>query len=240
MALKPKKGQEISPAALQSPSMKQASTICTLYFYYNTYGEGISAMCKGSKHRFSTNMLSWLKRGHFVQMKLSWMLFWGRVPRQPRCGGNLSATKMFGNPASSRWVGCLRTSPSHLKAPGPSTSPATSPLTTSVSATVVSLVVLFSLDFAFRIFFEAKVHQGFVFFTEPQPVCPDTMFKCNNSVCVESKNLCDYGDDCGDRSDENDCGEISQRPWQQPDRNLKYSPHGRCSILEQSKRKQES
>lgn len=50
IALKPKKGQEISPAALQSPTMKQASTSCTLHFYYNMYGEGISAMCKSSKH----------------------------------------------------------------------------------------------------------------------------------------------------------------------------------------------
>lgn len=50
MALKPKKGQEINPAALQSPTMKQASTSCALHFYYNTYGEGISAMCKCREH----------------------------------------------------------------------------------------------------------------------------------------------------------------------------------------------
>lgn len=44
MTLKPKKGHEISPAALQSPTMKQAAASCTLNFYYNLYGEGISAM----------------------------------------------------------------------------------------------------------------------------------------------------------------------------------------------------
>lgn len=43
MALKPKTGEEVSPAALQSPTMTQASTTCTLHFYYNIYGEGISA-----------------------------------------------------------------------------------------------------------------------------------------------------------------------------------------------------
>lgn len=142
---------------------------------------------------------------------------------------------MFGNLAPSRWVGCLRTSPSHLKAPGPSTSPATSPLTTSRSLTVVCLVVLFSLDFTFRVSSEAKIHRGFVSFAEPQPVCPYNMFRCNNSVCVESKHLCDYSDDCGDRSDETDCGKISERWWQHCDLNLKFSTCGRYSILEQNK-----
>lgn len=41
-------------------------------------------------------------------------------------------------------------------------------------------------------------------------MCSDNMFKCNNSVCVEKNHLCDYSDDCGDDSDENNCGEISQ------------------------------
>lgn len=58
------------------------------------------------------------------------------------------------------------------------------------------------------------------------------MFRCNNSVCVESKHLCDYSDDCGDRTDEDNCGEISQRPWKQRDLNLEIST---CSVLEQSK-----
>lgn len=59
MALEPYKGEEISPAALQSPTMKQASASCTLNFYYNLYGGGISAMCQCSeqsaihKHAFT-------------------------------------------------------------------------------------------------------------------------------------------------------------------------------------------
>lgn len=46
--------------------------------------------------------------------------------------------------------------------------------------------------------------------SEPQPWCPENMFMCNNSVCVERNQVCDFSDDCGDRSDENSCGEISQ------------------------------
>lgn len=53
MALKPNRGEETSSAALQSPTMKQASTSCTLRFYYNTYGQGTSSTCKCSKHRVS-------------------------------------------------------------------------------------------------------------------------------------------------------------------------------------------
>lgn len=33
---------------------------------------------------------------------------------------------------------------------------------------------------------------------------------CNNSVCVEHSQVCDFSDDCGDWSDENNCGEILQ------------------------------
>lgn len=44
-------------------------------------------------------------------------------------------------------------------------------------------------------------------FVESQPLCPENMFQCNNSVCVEPSRICDFTDDCGDRSDEMDCGE---------------------------------
>lgn len=62
---------------------------------------------------------------------------------------------------------------------------------------------------------EAKFQQPLNAFTEPQPVCPDNMFKCINSVCIESNHLCDYSDDCGDHSDEIDCGEILKQLLQQ-------------------------
>lgn len=45
MALDSDQGEHMSPAALQSPTMQQASTTCTLHFYYNMYGEGMFYMC---------------------------------------------------------------------------------------------------------------------------------------------------------------------------------------------------
>ena len=51
------------------------------------------------------------------------------------------------------------------------------------------------------------------FFVEPQPGCPESKFLCNNSVCVDNNQVCDFSDDCGDRSDESNCGEISSWQW---------------------------
>ncbi|KAK5602804.1 hypothetical protein CRENBAI_025076 [Crenichthys baileyi] len=39
MGLEADRGEEMSPATLQSPILKQASSTCTLHFYYNMYGE---------------------------------------------------------------------------------------------------------------------------------------------------------------------------------------------------------
>lgn len=38
----------MSPGALQSPIMTQASTTCTLHFYYNMYGEGAFCIYKST------------------------------------------------------------------------------------------------------------------------------------------------------------------------------------------------
>ncbi|XP_028297170.1 MAM and LDL-receptor class A domain-containing protein 2 isoform X2 [Gouania willdenowi] len=40
---------------------------------------------------------------------------------------------------------------------------------------------------------------------EAQPSCPESMFVCNNRVCVDQSSVCDFTDDCGDGSDENNC-----------------------------------
>ncbi|KAM4729149.1 apical endosomal glycoprotein [Anableps anableps] len=39
MGLEADRGEEMSPAVMQSPFMKEASSTCTLHFYYNMYGE---------------------------------------------------------------------------------------------------------------------------------------------------------------------------------------------------------
>lgn len=41
MTVRPNQGERISPAALQSPTMKQTSATCTLHFYYNMFGNGM-------------------------------------------------------------------------------------------------------------------------------------------------------------------------------------------------------
>ena len=45
--------------------------------------------------------------------------------------------------------------------------------------------------------------------SEPQPSCPENMFVCNNNACVPQNQVCDFSDDCGDWSDENNCGEMT-------------------------------
>nr|XP_057907663.1 MAM and LDL-receptor class A domain-containing protein 1-like [Doryrhamphus excisus] len=53
---------------------------------------------------------------------------------------------------------------------------------------------------------------------EPQPICPDNMFTCNNRMCVEKKRVCDFTDDCGDWSDEINCelqGKIERCSFEQ-------------------------
>ena len=37
--------------------------------------------------------------------------------------------------------------------------------------------------------------------------CSAGFFQCNNKKCVDKKFQCDGQDDCGDNSDESDCGE---------------------------------
>ena len=36
--------------------------------------------------------------------------------------------------------------------------------------------------------------------------CPDDEFACNNSQCIPNYWVCNDDDDCGDGSDEGDCG----------------------------------
>lgn len=37
--------------------------------------------------------------------------------------------------------------------------------------------------------------------------CPPGMMRCNNQACVEERQVCDGTDDCGDGTDELNCGE---------------------------------
>lgn len=37
--------------------------------------------------------------------------------------------------------------------------------------------------------------------------CPEEMMTCSNEVCVSQRAMCDFTDDCGDYSDEMNCGQ---------------------------------
>ena len=39
-------------------------------------------------------------------------------------------------------------------------------------------------------------------------ICSHSEFTCNNGRCVDERGRCDNIDDCGDSSDENNCGII--------------------------------
>ena len=41
------------------------------------------------------------------------------------------------------------------------------------------------------------------------PLCPGFRFKCSNGPCIDPKYVCDYRDDCGDGSDEVNCGMLT-------------------------------
>nr|XP_033506790.1 MAM and LDL-receptor class A domain-containing protein 1 [Epinephelus lanceolatus] len=64
MAVEPDHGGQMSPAALQSPSMKQASATCTLHFYYNMYGDDIEELTVLLKEGARTTALWWLSGNH--------------------------------------------------------------------------------------------------------------------------------------------------------------------------------
>ena len=49
--------------------------------------------------------------------------------------------------------------------------------------------------------FHLRAFNTFVF-----PECDDSEFQCNTGECITSSWKCDYYDDCGDNSDEQDCG----------------------------------
>ncbi|TNM98369.1 hypothetical protein fugu_014615 [Takifugu bimaculatus] len=151
MALKPKTGENVSPAALQSPTMTQASTTCTLHFYYNIYVEDEAQLDVVMREGSQVTTL-WRQTVGHEDVWRPGIVIVGRMPQD------------------------------------------------------------FSITFEGSRTFNKRGHVAIddISFTnctlpEPQPACPDNMFKCINSVCVESNQLCDYSDDCGDRSDEINC-----------------------------------
>ncbi|XP_064478697.1 MAM and LDL-receptor class A domain-containing protein 1-like isoform X2 [Ornithodoros turicata] len=46
---------------------------------------------------------------------------------------------------------------------------------------------------------------------EPKPECGPSEFRCRNRACIRNLYVCDYNDDCGDLSDEEDCGKYKFR-----------------------------
>ncbi|XP_071348966.1 MAM and LDL-receptor class A domain-containing protein 2 isoform X2 [Trachinotus anak] len=149
MAVESNLSDQISPAALQSPTMKQASATCTLHFYYNMNGEGELNVLLRESSRSTT--LWWLSGSHG-----------GLWQRGEVTVGGISQDFSILFEASRTF-----NKPGHI--------------------------AIDDIDFTNCTL------------PDPQPSCPGSMFTCNNSVCVEYNQVCDFSDDCGDWSDENNC-----------------------------------
>ncbi|XP_028283475.1 MAM and LDL-receptor class A domain-containing protein 2 [Parambassis ranga] len=150
-------GNQMSAAVLQSPSMKQASSTCTLHFYYNMHGEDNGELSVLLNDGFRTTRLWWLSGNHgnmwqHAEVKVD------RIPQDFTI--QFEASRSFNKPG-------------HI-----------------------------AID-----------DVGFINcpLPEPQPQCPESMFKCGNNVCVDPSRVCDFSDDCGDWSDEINCVDRTER-----------------------------
>ncbi|KAM4557404.1 apical endosomal glycoprotein [Fundulus diaphanus] len=150
MGLEADRGEEISPAVLQSPIMKQASSTCTLHFYYNMYGED-SELNVLLKEASRTTTLWWLAGYNGDAWHHSKVVI-GRTPQD--------FALLFQASGNFDKLGHVAVD--------------------DINFTNCSL-------------------------PEPQLWCSEGTFTCNNSVCVDPSRVCDFSDDCGDRSDEINC-----------------------------------
>ncbi|KAI3374795.1 hypothetical protein L3Q82_021349, partial [Scortum barcoo] len=64
MAVESNQGSQMSPAALQSPTMTQASATCTLHFYYNMFGDDEDELNVVLREDSRTTTLWWLTGNH--------------------------------------------------------------------------------------------------------------------------------------------------------------------------------
>ncbi|XP_070701014.1 MAM and LDL-receptor class A domain-containing protein 1 [Pempheris klunzingeri] len=151
MAVESDRGDQMSPAAVLSPPMKQASATCTLHFYYNMFGEDTEELNVVLREGSRTTTLWWLS-GNQGDLWHHGEVTVGRIPQD--------FTILF--EASRNFI-----KPGHIAIDDIDLTNCTLP--------------------------------------EPRPFCPENMFMCDNSVCVEHNQVCDFSDDCGDRSDENNC-----------------------------------
>nr|XP_046265191.1 MAM and LDL-receptor class A domain-containing protein 1 isoform X2 [Scatophagus argus] len=151
MAVESVRGEQMSPAALQSPTMTQSSASCTLHFYYNMYGDDIEELNVVLMEGSRITTLWWLSGSH-DDLWHSGEVTVGRVPQDFNI--LFKASRTF---------------------------------------TKTGHIAIDDIDFTNCTL------------PESQPLCPENMFTCNNTVCVEHSQVCDFSDDCGDWSDENNC-----------------------------------
>lgn len=82
----------------------------------------------------------------------------------------------------------------------------------NISLSFLTRFQVFVLFFSFLLSFEVHIHHLFsVFPSAAKHPCPPTRpFRCRNDhVCLRSDQVCNKVDDCGDSSDEEECGEHS-------------------------------
>ncbi|KAK1787196.1 hypothetical protein P4O66_017048 [Electrophorus voltai] len=181
MAVEASLGEQNSYAALQSVTMRQASTECVLEFYHHMYGQGIGEI-KVFLQEVPRRTLLWWDAGDHGDRWLRAEVGVGRT-HQPFTVF-FEATRTFSE------LGDIAVD--------------------DIAFLNCSLPAWQAFEWCRASIHPVIYHASFGY-SEPQEPCVAAEFKCSNRVCVELSRVCDFSDDCGDGSDEAQCDALGYK-----------------------------